>query len=165
MLSSPDLEPDPMGTPKQDRQATILEVVTAHAVDSQEELRRLLRQRGWDVTQATLSRDLRELRLVRVPTADGPRYAPAGGVPADAEGKAALEGLLPSLVIGVDGVGELLVVRTVTGGAQPVAHALDSEGWPEVLGTIGGDDTILLVCRSAAARERIARRIRDIVGE
>jgi transcriptional regulator of arginine metabolism len=56
-------------------------------------------------------------------------------------------------------------VRTVTGGAQPVAHALDSEGWPEVLGTIGGDDTILLVCRSAAARERITRRIRDIVGE
>ncbi|HWE40920.1 MAG TPA: hypothetical protein VG432_00315, partial [Gemmatimonadaceae bacterium] len=99
------------------------------------------------------------------PTADGPRYAPAGGATPDAGEKAALEGLLPSLVIGVDGVGELLVVRTVTGGAQPVAHALDSEGWPEVLGTIGGDDTILLVCRSAAARERIARRIRGIVGE
>ena len=165
VLSSPHPAPDGMSTPKQDRQATILEVVSSHVVDSQEELRRLLRQRGWDVTQATLSRDLRELRLVRVPTADGPRYAPAGGGSPDAGEKAALEGLLPSLVIGVDGVGELLVVRTVTGGAQPVAHALDSEGWPEVLGTIGGDDTILLVCRSAAARERITRRIREIVGE
>ena len=154
-----------MSTPKQDRQSAILEVVNAHVVDSQEELRRLLRQRGWDVTQATLSRDLRELRLVRVPTGDGPRYAPAGGTATDAEGKAALDGLLPSLVVSVDGVGELLVVKTVTGGAQPVAHALDSEGWPEVLGTIGGDDTILLVCRSSAARERIARRIRDVVGE
>ena len=153
-----------MSTPKKDRQSTILEVVNAHAVDSQEELRRLLRQRGWDVTQATLSRDLRELRLVRTPTDDGPRYAPAGGAPADSDGQATLEGLLPTLVIGVDGVGELLVVRTVTGGAQPVAAALDGAGWAEVLGTIGGDDTILLVCRSAAARERIARRLRDLVG-
>ena len=153
-----------MSTPKKDRQSTILEVVNAHAVDSQEELRRLLRHRGWDVTQATLSRDLRELRLVRIPTDDGPRYAPAGGANSDAEGQATLEGLLPTLVIGVDGVGELLVVRTVTGGAQPVAAALDGAEWPEVLGTIGGDDTILLVCRSAAARERIARRLRDIVG-
>jgi transcriptional regulator of arginine metabolism len=73
-----------MSTAKQDRQATILEVVSSHVVDSQEVLRRLLRQRGWDVTQATLSRDLRELRLVRVPTADGPRYAPAGGTTPDA---------------------------------------------------------------------------------
>ena len=129
VLSSPNPAPDRMGTPKQDRQATILEVVSAHVVDSQEELRRLLRQRGWDVTQATLSRDLRELRMVRVPTADGPRYAPAGG------------------------------------SAQPVAAAIDAEEWPEGLGTIGGDDTILLVCRSSAARERIARRIRDVVGE
>ncbi|HEX2778473.1 MAG TPA: hypothetical protein VHM30_03170, partial [Gemmatimonadaceae bacterium] len=56
----------------------------------------------------------------------------------------------------------LLVIRTVVGGAQPVAAALDAEGWPEVLGTIGGDDTILIVCRSAAARERIARRLREL---
>ena len=153
-----------MGTPKQDRQATILEVVSAHAVDSQEELRRLLRQRGWDVTQATLSRDLRELRLARMPTPEGPRYLAADEARGDnGASRAALDGLLPRLVRSVDGVGELLVIRTVAGGAQPVAAALDHEGWPEVLGTIGGDDTILLVCRSAAARERIARRLRDIV--
>lgn len=150
-----------MPTPKRDRQATILELVESHVVDSQEELRRLLRQRGWDVTQATLSRDLRELGLARVPTPDGARYrVPAGAN--DAEDTAALSSLLPSLVSSVDGVGELLVVRTVVGGAQPVAAALDAERWPEVLGTIGGDDTILLVCRSAAARERIARRLRDL---
>ena len=152
-----------MGSPKQDRQATILEVVSAHVVDSQAELRRLLRQRGWDVTQATLSRDLRELRLARVPTENGPRYAPASGAGSDAEDQATLEALLPRLVVSVDGVGELLVVRTVAGGAQPVAAALDGSGWPELLGTIGGDDTILLVCRSATAREKIARRLRGIV--
>jgi transcriptional regulator of arginine metabolism len=150
-----------MTTPKRDRQATILELVESHVVDSQEELRRLLRQRGWDVTQATLSRDLRELGLARVPTAEGARYQVPSAI-ADAEDKAALASLLPSLVTSVDGVGELLVVRTVIGGAQPVAAALDAERWPEVLGTIGGDDTILLVCRSAAARDRIARRLREL---
>ena len=152
-----------MTSPKRDRQATILQLVGSHFVDSQEELRRLLRQRGWDVTQATLSRDLRELGLARVPTADGARYQAPAAV-ADAEDKAALSSLLPSLLTSVDGVGELLVVRTVIGGAQPVAAALDAERWPEVLGTIGGDDTILLVCRSSAARDRIARRLRELSG-
>jgi transcriptional regulator of arginine metabolism len=152
-----------MTTPKRDRQNTILDVVRTHAVDSQEELRRLLRQRGWDVTQATLSRDLRELRLARMPTPDGPRYLAADEARATTpESRAALEGLLPSLVRSVDGVGELLVIRTVPGGAQPVAAGLDGEGWPELLGTIGGDDTILLVCRSAAARDRITRRLREL---
>lgn len=153
-----------MGTPKQDRQATIVELVQDHVVESQEELRRLLRQRGWDVTQATLSRDLRELRLARVPTPDGPRYRSASDGGTSAASGPPAEGLLSQLVVNVDGVGELLVVRTVSGGAQPVAAALDRESWPEVLGTIGGDDTILLVCRSAAARDRVGRRIRDLAG-
>ena len=153
-----------MTTPKQDRQATILELVQSHTVDSQEELRRLLRQRGWDVTQATLSRDLRELRLARVPSAAGPRYTASSPAGPDG-GTGALASLLPQLLTGVDGVGELLVVRTVIGGAQPVALALDREAWPEVLGTIGGDDTILLICRSASARERITKRLRELAGK
>ena len=59
----------------------------------------------------------------------------------------------------VDGVGELVVLHTVPGGAQPVAAAFDSAAWPDVLGTVAGDDTILIVCRSAAARERVIRRL------
>ncbi len=151
---------------KRERQTTILELVRAHEVASQEELRRLLRQRGWDVTQATLSRDLRELRLVRVPTDDGSRYAPADGDRASSEGSraAALDVLLPQLFASVDGVGELVVLRTVPGGAQPIASALDSERWSDVLGTVGGDDTILLVCRSTAARDRVVRRLRTLAG-
>lgn len=154
-----------MTSPKQDRQATILELVQAHSVESQEELRRLLRQRGWDVTQATLSRDLRELRLARVPSPTGPRYTISGGPGGQDGGPGALAGLLPQLLVGVDGVGELLVVRTVIGGAQPVAAALDREAWPEVIGTLGGDDTVLLVCRSSAARDRITRRLRELAGK
>ena len=154
-----------MSTPKQDRQSVILEIVQSHAVESQEELRRLLRQRGWDVTQATLSRDLRELRLARVPSPDGPRYTVSGGQTGSDGAPGVLAALLPQLVRSLDGVGEMIVVRTVIGGAQPVALALDRESWPEVLGTLGGDDTILLVCRSAAARERITRRLKDLSGK
>jgi transcriptional regulator of arginine metabolism len=154
-----------MASPKQDRQATILELVQSHAVDSQEELRRLLRQRGWDVTQATLSRDLRELRLARVPSPTGPRYTASAAQSGAEGGPGALAALLPQLLTGVDGVGEMVVVRTIIGGAQPVALALDRESWPDVLGTLGGDDTILLICRSAAARERITRRLRELAGK
>jgi transcriptional regulator of arginine metabolism len=148
---------------KRDRQATILELTRSREVASQEELRKLLLQRGWDVTQATLSRDLRELRLARVPTAEGVRYGPANGHGEDS--RAALQALLPQLFAGIDGVRELAVLRTVRGGAQPIAEALDNEEWPEVLGTIAGDDAILVVCRSPAARERIVRRLRTLARE
>ena len=149
---------------KTDRQNTIRELIESRTVASQEELRKLLRQRGWDVTQSTLSRDLREMRLARVPTPDGgARYAMTDSAPDPS--RATLDTLLPALFDRIDGVGELLVLHTVPGGAQTVAFALDSETWPELLGTIAGDDTILLICRSAAAREKIARRIQALAGE
>jgi len=152
-------------TSKRERQAVIVELVQQHEVESQEELRLLLRQRGWDVTQATLSRDLRDLRLARVPTADGGvRYSPAGGSVAGESSRAVLDTLLPQLFVRVDGVGELLVLHTVPGGAQPIASAIDAEGWPDMLGTIAGDDTVLMICRSAAARERLLRRLRTLAG-
>jgi transcriptional regulator of arginine metabolism len=148
---------------KADRQNTIRELVGSRAVGSQEELRRLLRQRGWDVTQSTLSRDLREMRLARVPDADGgARYALTESVPDTT--RVTLERLLPQLFDRLDGVGELLVLHTMPGGAQAIAFALDAEGWPELLGTIAGDDTILMICRSAAAREKIARRLQTLAG-
>jgi transcriptional regulator of arginine metabolism len=148
---------------KADRQNTIRELVGSRAVGSQEELRRLLRQRGWDVTQSTLSRDLREMRLARVPDADGgARYALTDSVP-DAT-RVTLDRLLPQLFDRLDGVGELLVLHTMPGGAQAIAFALDAEGWPELLGTIAGDDTILMICRSAAAREKLARRLQALTG-
>ena len=147
---------------KQERQATILEIVTSKPVASQEELRKLLLHRGWDVTQATLSRDLRELRVARIPSPEGGRYGITDGSPE--EHRAALDGLLPQLCERVDGVGELLVLKTVPGGAQPIAAALDGESWPDVLGTIAGDDTVLIICRSAPARERLGRRLRTLAG-
>ena len=147
---------------KRERQSTIRELIIGRAVSSQEELRRLLLQRGWDVTQSTLSRDLREMRVARVPDTDGPRYAVTDAP--EETGRPGLDALLPSLFARVDGVGELAVLRTVPGGAQSIAVALDSENLPDVLGTIAGDDTILIVCRSSAARERLVRRLATIAG-
>src|SRR6476619_3234394 len=148
---------------KRERHDTILEIIGARVVSSQEDLRKLLLQRGWDVTQATLSRDLRELRLARVPTPEGERYAVTAGT--IEESRAARETLLPQLFLRIDSVSEMIVLRTVPGGAQPIAAALDGEAWPDILGTIGGDDTILIVCRSGLARDRVVRRLKALAGE
>ena len=149
---------------KRERQAVIRDLIASRPVESQEELRRLLRQRGWDVTQSTLSRDLREIRIARIPTSDGgARYAVTGGGGEDV--RPPLDALLPHLYTEIGGVGELVVLHTLPGGAQPIGVALDAEEWPEVMGTIAGDDTVLIVCRSARAREKVMRRLRSVAGE
>ena len=101
-----------------------------------------------DVTQATLSRDLRDLGLARVPDRGRGALRPAGNARRD-DDKPLLGNLLPQLFSRIDGVGELIVLHTVRSGAQPIAEAIDQEGSTEVLGTIAGDDTILIVRRSA----------------
>lgn len=143
---------------KRERQRMILELVASRPIASQEELRRHLAARGLAVTQSTLSRDLRELRLARIPTPDGVRYAhpDAGGGESTRPG---LEDVLPQFFEAVDGVRELLVVRTTAGGAQPTAEALDAAELPEVVGTIAGENTVLVICRSASARDKLARRL------
>jgi transcriptional regulator of arginine metabolism len=142
------------------RQAEILRLIRAEPIPSQERLRDRLAERGFDVTQATLSRDLRALGVIKISEPDGaPRYSVRPGM---ADPTPTLSGLLPSLCIGLDGVNNLLVVKTVAGGAQPLAVAIDRQEWPEVVGTLAGDDTILLIVRSAAAREALTRRLHDL---
>jgi transcriptional regulator of arginine metabolism len=143
---------------KRERQNAILELIGTREIGSQEELRQLLHRKGWDVTQSTLSRDLRDLRVARVPTGNGVRYV-AGESATDDGTRAQLETILPQLFLSLDGVGPMLVLRTTIGGAQPIASALDSEANNDILGTIAGDDTILMICRSEQARERVARRL------
>ena len=96
---------------------------------------------------------------MRAPTEDGARYLLPEMV-AD-EAKPSLGELLPQLFSRIDGVGELLVLHTLPSGAQPIAEAIDSQGWPEILGTLAGENTVLIVCRSAEARvgaDRAPRR-------
>jgi transcriptional regulator of arginine metabolism len=151
-------------TKKRMRQAAILDLIASHVVGSQEELRQLLLGRGMDVTQATLSRDLRDLHLARISESGGVRYVLPESLVVE-DDKPLLATLLPQLFSRVDGVGELLVLHTVASGAQPIAEAIDQEEFPEVLGTIAGDDTILIVTRSPAARTALTERLLALAGE
>jgi transcriptional regulator of arginine metabolism len=145
---------------KRERQDAVLELIQSRDIASQEELKQLLGDRGLNVTQATLSRDLRELGVVRAPTERGARYV----LPEQLgdEGKPHLENLLPQLFDSIDGVSELLVLHTLPSGAQPVSEAIDSQGWPEILGTLAGENTVLIVCRSREARVSVAERIVEL---
>ena len=145
------------------RHHAIREIISSHVVASQEELRKQLARRGWEVTQSTLSRDLRELRLARIPDNHGQaRYS----FPENGNGDVALarlERMLPELLVEVEGVQVLVVARTMKSGAQPVAEALDQLEWPDVAGTIAGDDTVLIICRSTDGRERVLKKLRAYI--
>jgi transcriptional regulator of arginine metabolism len=147
---------------KRERQATIRSIIDSRPIENQEELRKQLRQRGWDVTQSTLSRDLREMRVSRIPYQGGSsRYAITSE---DTDARPPLQALLPPLYTAIDGVGELIVLHTLPGGAQPIGVALDAEEWPEVMGTIAGDDTVLIICRSTTAMEKVIKRLKSVAG-
>lgn len=146
---------------KRDRHIRILDVIKHNRVVSQEALREFLAGEGTDVTQATLSRDIRELRLVKVPGAGGTSHY---SHPEEWESTPFLESLLPTLFQSAEGVGNLLVVQTLKGGAQTVAAGIDWEEWPEVLGTIAGDDTILIIVRSDEALDVVQRRLERMAG-
>jgi transcriptional regulator of arginine metabolism len=144
-------------TKKHERQHAILQLISSRRIASQEELKRLLTANGWAVTQATLSRDLRDLGVVRAPTEEGARYLLPEMVTDDS--KPSLDNLLPQWFSRIDGVGELVVLHTLPSGAPPIAEAIDSQGWPEILGTLAGENTVLIVCRSAEARLTLTERL------
>lgn len=146
---------------KRIRHQKILQVLKQYRVTNQEALKDLLHADGTDVTQATLSRDMRELRLVKVTGADGvPHYSS----PDEWESTPTLASLLPTLFQSAEGVEHLLVVKTLKGAAQTVAAGIDWEEWPEVLGTLAGDDTILVVVRDPSATSAVQRRIEEMAG-
>ena len=145
-------------TNKRERQQVIRELVSTRPIGSQEELRQFLAERGWEVTQSTLSRDIRDLRIARVPSASGIRYTSADTSAGDGS-RATLASLVPQLFRRLDFVRELIVVKTVVAGAQPISEAIDSEENPDVIGTVAGENTILILCRSESARERVAKRL------
>jgi transcriptional regulator of arginine metabolism len=150
---------------KVDRLNLIREVLASSHVTSQDELRRKLRRRGIHVTQATLSRDIHELQLSKGP---GGYSLPNGNGSNGTQ--AAPEDDQPSLVEVVESFGlrvrqamNQVVLRTAMGGAQPVAAALDREGWTEVVGTIAGDDTVLIICEDMRRATEVASRLRTML--
>lgn len=153
--------------PKARRQARITELVATHVVTSQTELRRMLANEGFEVTQPTLSRDLMELRAVRVRRADGAvAYAITDDSAFDMpEGNSRLAKLCSDLLLRAEASGNLVVVRTPAGAAQYFASAMDRAGWDDVLGCVAGDDTVLLVTRDVAGGDVVAERLLTLGSE
>ena len=141
------------------RQRAVLEALRQGPIASQEHLQRALRKRGFKVGQATLSRDIRDLNLSKTA---------AGYTLPQSEGTAGLalppvQRLVREFVLEVRPAQNLLVLKTIVGSAQPVAAALDEEGWKEMLGTIAGDDTILIVCPDRETAKTVAARIEEML--
>src|SRR5438093_13447697 len=142
------------------RQAAILELIDREALHSQELLRRRLKQRGFDTTQATISRDIKDLGLVKR-AGDGAYQRPGLETASPETVLTALERAAAEFVRAIDRVQQLVIVRTGPGQAQTLAFALDRAHLPDVVGTIGGDDTILVIARAARAAAALVRQLKD----
>jgi transcriptional regulator of arginine metabolism len=145
---------------KQDRHSAIRELLVKTSVTSQDELRKKLASRGFHVTQATLSRDIRELKLYKGPTG----YALPTATADDDEDLPDIKDVLASFGLEVRQAMNLLVLVTTTGGAQPVAAGMDYEAWPEVVGTIAGDDTVLVICADNKVATELRSKIEAYIG-
>jgi len=142
---------------KRRRQAAILDLVDRVALSSQEDLRRRLKDLGFSVTQATLSRDLRDLGLVKA-SADGSYHRPGAQSTPPEVAVARLRHAIAEYLTGVDRALQLVVLKTGMAQAQPLASAVDASRLDGVVGTIGGEDTVLVICRDAAAATAVAGR-------
>ena len=150
------------------RREEILRIVRTTPVRSQDELLAELRRHGFRVTQPTLSRDLRELGLVKTPAGyvepDAISMAPVATFTPRESREHRLEMLLRESVISAEAAGNLVVVKTPVAAAQPLASAIDTTPLDDVLGTIGGDDTIFVAFRTPAAASSFTRRVQSIAG-
>jgi transcriptional regulator of arginine metabolism len=141
------------------RQGQILRLVTGQRIASQEELRRRLAAQKMRVTQATLSRDLQELRLVK--THEG--YKQPSALPEEAAPLPPLAHALGEFLLDIRPAENLLVLKTPPGGAQPLAAAVDGAKFPEVAGTIAGDDTVLIITLSKKTRESLQKEVEALM--
>ncbi len=145
---------------KQQRHTAIRDLLSKAAISNQDELRRRLAERGFHVTQATLSRDIHELRLSKGPNG----YVMPSAADEEEEDLPGIREMLRSFGMEVRQALNLLVLVTTTGSAQPVAAGIDYEDWPEVVGTIAGDDTVLIICADERRSSTLKTRIEEYIG-
>ena len=147
---------------KSTRHSLILEIIEQKNIETQEELAEELKRRGVKVTQATVSRDIKELRLLKV-LSDHGGYKYATVERAEKGMSERFIRILSESVISLDNVGNLIVIKTLTGSASAAAEAIDSMKWSEVLGSIAGDNTILVIARSEEAVESLMARFNTLI--
>jgi transcriptional regulator of arginine metabolism len=149
---------------KNARHEQILRLIREHEIETQEELAERLNASGFQVTQATVSRDIRQLQLVKAP-GNGGRQKYAAGVGDAVDLSRKYKRVLSSAFVSMDFSMNIMVVRTVSGMAMAAAAAFDSLDWPEILGSIAGDDTIMVVLRRAEDAQTLQEKISRIMQE
>lgn len=147
---------------KVNRHAKIIELINKHQIETQEELAAYLNQEGFKVTQATVSRDIRDLKLTKVPAEDGKQFY-AVHQSGDGEMAEKYIRVLREGFLSMDMAQNILVIKTVTGMANAVCVAIDAMNWPEVVGSIAGDDTIMCAIRSVEDTIKVMDKIGKIV--
>jgi transcriptional regulator of arginine metabolism len=150
---------------KTKRQRAILSLIAARPIKSQEELAHLLEQQGYEATQATVSRDIKELGLMKVPLRNGNgqqfKYVEPSAGPSYTS---RLHRVVAELALSVRGSTNLIVLRTQPGSAMMLASAVDASEWPELLGTIAGDDTVFVVIANPEQLSMLVQRFLDMKG-
>lgn len=144
------------------RQNAILSIVAENEIQTQEELSERLRQMGYDVTQATVSRDIKELRLVKVKNDNGVVCYRADSQSDSGDVQQRLRSILKHSMVSVDSAENDIVIKTLPGVAQAAAAAIDAMHWNEIMGTIAGDDTILMITRSAKSTEVVIEKLKKV---
>jgi len=149
---------------KAKRQTQVLEIVTHEEIETQDELLERLRRRGVHTTQATVSRDIKDLRLVKAQTGDGRyKYVVSGEMP-DAVFASRLQSIFRDSVTSMEAAQNIVVLKTLPGLAPAACSALDALGHPDVAGTLAGDDTAFVAMRTTAAAEEFVLQIRNMLG-
>ena len=144
------------------RHAKILELINEHDIDTQDELLRRLRDSGFDVTQATISRDIKELRLVKSLSNDG-KYKYTAGKENLRDFSSKFYSLFLDSVISVDSAGNIVSIKCMTGMAQAICAAMDSIHWEGVVGTLAGDDTIFVLCKDNNCAVQLLAEFKKII--
>jgi len=147
---------------KGQRHIRIKEIISNTEVETQDELVERLRTAGFNVTQATVSRDIKELHLVKVPLPDG-RYKYSVPTEQKFNPLQKLKRMLVDSFVSIDQADHFIVLKTLSGHANAVAELIDNLPWEEIMGTIGGDNTILIICRSRENTDEMTKRLKEML--
>ena len=147
---------------KSKRHAMILKLIASENIETQEELARLLALHGFEVTQATVSRDIKELRLIKVQTGEG-RYKYATVERAESDMQDRFINLFSNCVISITSAGNIIVIKTMAGSASVAAEAIDSMKWAESAGSIAGDNTIFVAVRDGKSIAEVIKKFQKMM--
>jgi transcriptional regulator of arginine metabolism len=146
------------------RHAKIIEIINSREIETQEELAEELKKCGMDVTQATVSRDIKELKLIKVLASSG-KYKYVAISPEQNFLSNKLVNIFSQTVLYVENIGNFVVVKTITGSASAAAEAIDSLNFEEIAGTIAGDNTIFIIVRNLDKAQELVRKIKKMLND